>query len=232
MNLGPGLGSRVEAAAAHTPGKHQWAMVIDLRKCDACDKCTNACQEMHFLPKDQSWIKVYELEGASGLKSAFPRPCQMCENPPCQRVCPVGATFKDDEGIVLVDQDRCIGCRMCMAACPYEARYFNFNPPPAVPADHPPATPEHPVPQQQGTVGKCVFCVHLLRAGQLPYCVDACTMEAIYIGDLNQDLATNGRETVILSQFLKENDAIHYKEELGTRPRVFYILGHGQHLSH
>lgn len=226
-----GLVARAEAAAVQAPGEHQWVMVIDLRRCDACDKCTKACREMHHLPEDQSWIKVYTMHSAGGLEYAFPRPCMMCENPPCQRVCPVGATFRDEEGIVLVDQQKCIGCRICMAACPYEARYFNFRQPPT-PAGLPPATPEHPVPQQKGTVGKCVFCVHLLRAGKLPYCVEACTMEALYIGDLNQDLATNGRETVKLSDFLKKNDAVHYKEDLGTKPRVFYILGHGQDLSH
>ncbi|TMG41131.1 MAG: 4Fe-4S dicluster domain-containing protein [Chloroflexi bacterium] len=138
------------------------------------------------------------------------------------------ATFQTGEGVVLVDQDRCIGCRMCMAACPYGARYFNYNEPPGHqhPFQHP--TPEHPVPQQKGTVGKCMFCVHRTEDGKLPACVDACGMGALYIGDLVEDVATNGQQTVRLSQFIRENDAFRYKEELGTGPRVYYIAGHGQ----
>lgn len=226
------LSALVAEAAEPAGGKHQWVMVVDLRRCDGCDQCTRACQEMHYLPKDQSWIKVYKMEGPSGMTYSLPRTCMMCESPPCEKVCPVKATYKDEEGIVLVDQQKCIGCRICMAACPYEARYFNFEDLPKTPATIGPATPEHPVPQQKGTVGKCVFCIHQLRFGKIPYCVESCTMAAIYIGDLVEDVATNGRETVKLSQFLKKNDAIRYKEELGTGPRVYYILGHGQDLNH
>jgi molybdopterin-containing oxidoreductase family iron-sulfur binding subunit len=90
--------------------------------------------------------------------------------------------------------------------------------------------PEFPVPQKRGTVGKCILCVHNAHVGKLPACVEACTMEALYIGDLKRDIATNGRETVKLSKFLRENDAVRYREELGTRPRVWYIPGHGQDL--
>ncbi|TMG34022.1 MAG: 4Fe-4S dicluster domain-containing protein [Chloroflexi bacterium] len=165
---------------------------------------------------------------AQGNEYNMPRPCFQCENAPCLRVCPVAATFQTGEGVVLVDQDRCIGCRMCMAACPYGARYFNYNEPPGHqhPFQHP--TPEHPVPQQKGTVGKCMFCVHRTEDGKLPACVDACGMGALYIGDLVEDVATNGQQTVRLSQFIRENDAFRYKEELGTGPRVYYIAGHGQ----
>lgn len=226
------LSALVAEAAEPAKGKRRWVMVIDLRRCEGCEQCTRACREMHYLPEDQSWIKVYKMEGASGTSYALPRTCMMCESPPCLRVCPVQATYKDDEGIVLIDQQKCIGCRICMAACPYEARYFNFDDLPPTPATIGPASPEHPVPQQKGTVGKCVFCIHNLRFGKIPYCVESCTMEAIYIGDTVEDVATNGREAVKLSRFLKENDAIRYKEELGTGPRVYYILGHGQDLNH
>lgn len=219
---------RAEAAGHESRGAHQWVFVMDLRYCDGCDECIKACQKMHYLPKEQTWIRVYEMEGAGGQKYFMPRTCQMCENPPCQRVCPVGATYTDAEGIVLVDQDKCIGCRICMAACPYEARYFNFEDLPPTPATLGPATPEHPVPQQKGTVGKCVFCVHNLRFGKIPYCIESCTMGALYVGDRVQDIATNGAKTVKLSDFLKEHDAVRYKEELNTKPRVYYILGHGQ----
>lgn len=229
--VGASSGSGNEPTAPQA--QHDWVMVIDQRKCDGCRKCTEACQHMHYLTGDQQWIRVYETEGAEGQKSFLPRPCMMCENPPCLRVCPVGATFKDHEGLVLVDQDRCIGCRMCMAACPYEARTFNWGDPPQPPAAvATKGTPEYPVPQVKGTAGKCVFCVHNLRAGKLPACVDACSMNALYIGDRKTDLASNRVETVKLSSFLKDNNAYRLKDELNTRPRVYYIPGHGELLEY
>ncbi|MFN8633726.1 MAG: 4Fe-4S dicluster domain-containing protein [Chloroflexota bacterium] len=218
------------AAHAESPAARQWVMVVDLRKCDGCEKCVKACQQTHALGKDQKWLNVYRISTTTGQTRFMPRLCMHCENPPCTRVCPVGATYKNDEGVVLVNQNTCIGCRTCMAACPYEARYFNWEEPPPAPSllDHP--MPEFPVPQQRGTVGKCILCVHYTEFGKLPACVQACSMEALYIGDLEADVATNGRETVKLSKLLRENDAIRFREELGTRPRVYYILGHGQKL--
>jgi molybdopterin-containing oxidoreductase family iron-sulfur binding subunit len=224
------LGTTSAAAMDAHDAQHQWAFVIDLRKCDGCEKCTKACQTTHSLAKDQKWINVYRITDASGQTHPMPRLCMHCENAPCVRVCPVAATFKNAEGVVLVNQDICIGCRTCMAACPYEARYFNWSEPPAATSLFEHAMPEFPVPQQKGTVGKCILCVHNTQMGKLPACVDACTMEALYIGDLVTDVATNGRETVKLSKFLRDNDAVRYREELGTHPRVWYILGHGQHL--
>jgi dimethyl sulfoxide reductase iron-sulfur subunit len=212
----------------HDGKDRQWAMVIDLRKCDGCKKCTEACQAEHELPANFEWIKVFQVQDKQGRMYNMPRPCFQCESAPCLKVCPVAATFREKDGVVLVDQDKCIGCRMCMAACPYGARYFNYNEPPkpSHPFQH--ATPQHPVPQQKGTVGKCMFCVHRTEDGKLPACVEACGMGALYLSDLVEDVATNGFETVRLSQFIKENDAFRYKEELGTGPRVYYIAGHGQ----
>lgn len=228
--LGP-LGSAEQAAGADADlAKRQWAMVFDLRRCDGCEKCTKACRKMHYLPEGQEWIKVYELEDATGQKYFLPRPCMQCENPPCVKVCPVGATYKVADGVTLVDQNVCIGCRMCMAACPYEARTFTWDDPPETPATLQGPSPEFPVPQQKNTAGKCVLCVHNIRYGKLPACVEACSMEAVYLGDINADLATNGRETVRLSELMKDNDAFRLKEELNTRPRVYYIAGHGQHV--
>jgi len=221
-----------EAAAEseHAPDAkpRQWAMVIDLRNCDGCKKCTEACQTEHELPQSFEWIKVFEVQDKQGREYFMPRPCFQCEKAPCLKVCPVAATYREKDGVVLVDQDKCIGCRMCMAACPYGARYFNYNEPPkpSHPFQH--ATPQFPVPQQKGTVGKCMFCVHRTEDGRLPACVEACAMEALYIGDLIEDVATNGHETVRLSQFIKDNDAFRYKEDLGTGPQVYYIAGHGQ----
>jgi molybdopterin-containing oxidoreductase family iron-sulfur binding subunit len=206
----------------------RWAFVVDMRLCDGCDECTAACQKTHFLAADQKWINVYRMTSAAGQDYFMPRLCMHCENPPCEKVCPVGATFQNEQGVVLVDQKICIGCRMCMAACPYEARYFNWSAPPEVPAELDDPMPEFPVPQIQGTVGKCILCVHYERTGQLPACVEACQMGALFIADLDADVATNGSDTVKLSAFLRENDAIRFREELGTEPRLYYILGHGQ----
>ncbi len=219
------------AAEAKKPSR-QWAMVIDMRRCDGCKKCTEACQETHHLPQTFEWIKVFEVKDKQGRGYFMPRPCMQCEDAPCLRVCPVAATFKTGEGVILVDQERCIGCRMCMAACPYGARYFNYADPPQYDNPFGKATPEFPVPQQKGTVGKCMLCVHNTMGGKLPACVEACGMKALYVGDLVEDVATNGDETVRLSTFLKENDAFRYKEELGTNPRVYYIAGHGQLLDY
>ncbi len=218
------------ADAATPPAKHQWAMVIDMRRCDGCAKCTEACQDAHHLPKSFEWIKVLEKRSKYGQKFFMPRVCMQCENAPCIKACPVAASFKNAEGVNLVDQDRCIGCRMCMAACPYGARYFNESEPEYQNPFGPPPTPEFPVPQQKGTVVKCMLCVHRTSDGQLPACVEACTMYALYLGDFVTDIATNGRETVRLRKFLNDNDAFRWKEELNTGPRVYYIAGHGQDL--
>lgn len=238
-NAGAVLGGSVllqryasSAKAEGTGPAHQWGFLIDLRKCDGCAACTKACQEAHYLNKEQTWIKVYKMTSPTGQTYAMPRLCMQCENPPCVRICPVGATYRNPEGVILVDQNKCIGCRACMAACPYEARYFNWTDDrPPVPASLQQPMPEFPVPQRTGTVGKCILCVHNTQFGKLPICVEACTMEALYLADLNIDAATNGKETVKFSRYLKANDAVRYKEELGTRPRVWYILGHGQNLN-
>ncbi len=221
------------AAQADTPTKasRQWAVVIDLRRCDGCKKCTEACQKTHYLPKEHEWIKVYELLDDAGNKRYMPRLCMHCENPPCLKVCPVAATFKNDQGVVLVKQDICIGCRLCMAACPYEARTFNYDDPLKPPSPFANPMPEFPVPQQKGTAGKCVLCVHYTSVGKLPACVESCAMGALYIGDLNSDVMTNNSgETYKLSKYLRDNDAYRYKEELNTSPRVWYVAGHAQDL--
>ncbi|MCC7106393.1 MAG: 4Fe-4S dicluster domain-containing protein, partial [Chloroflexi bacterium] len=193
------LNQRADAgpAAAMEP-VHEWAFVVDLRRCDGCGSCTRACQKAHYLAENQTWIKVYPMTSANGQAHFMPRLCMQCELAPCVKVCPVAATFMNPEGVVLVNQSTCIGCRTCMAACPYEARYFNWSEPPAAPASLSQPMPEFPVPQQQGTVGKCILCVHNTEVGKLPVCVENCPMLALYIGDLKTDVATNGRETVKL----------------------------------
>jgi len=160
---------------------------------------------------------------------AQPIPCMQCENAPCVQVCPVGATYHDASGVVLVDHNRCIGCRLCMAACPYDARVFNWVQPPTPPeAALVTYSPQFPVPHRKGTVSKCMLCAHRTANGELPACAAGCPMKAIYLGDLTTDVATNGDEVVKLSTFLSENHAYRYRGELRTRPRVYYIPGHGE----
>ena len=224
-------------AAANEPAKkvRDWCMVIDLRKCDGCvsfdspPQCTQTCINAHFTPGGQQWIQVFEAELPGGGSYFMPSPCNQCENAPCVNVCPVAATYHDEDGMVLIDHNRCIGCRMCMAACPYHRRFFNWGtpklPPEAALAEY---SPLYPVPAVKGTVIKCMFCAHLLRDGKLPFCVRGCPTKTLYMGDLNEDIATNGREVVVLSRFLRENNAYQLKAELGTQPRTWYIPGHGQ----
>jgi len=207
-----------------------WCQVIDLRSCDGCKACTISCQKRHGLREEQTWIKVYEMDDDKGGTFNMPRPCMMCEDPPCLKVCPVGATLRTDEGLVLVDTDACVGSRACMAACPYEARYFNWSEPLPAKRMAMPNTPQMPV-AKKGTVGKCVLCADRLPQGELPACVAGCPMGVLYVGDLVTDVAVNGQgTTVVLSEFLRANDAVRFKEELKTNPRVWYILGHGQSL--
>ncbi len=219
------------------PGKRirQWTMIIDLRFCDGCQsqgtppQCTTACIEGHFAPEPMEWIEVFEQELPGEGTQFIPTPCQQCQNPPCVNVCPVGATFSTPEGTVLIDQERCIGCRICMAACPYDRRFFNWGNPPVPPeallADY---SVEHQVPAKKGTVMKCDFCPDMARTGTLPYCIQSCPNDAIYYGDLEEDVATNGADIVTVSRFLSENHAYQLKEDLGTKPRVYYIPGHGE----
>jgi molybdopterin-containing oxidoreductase family iron-sulfur binding subunit len=217
-------------AAKAKAAAHAWCMVIDLRTCDGCKGCTMACQQRHGLREEQTWINVYDMKDATGGKFSMPRPCMMCEDAPCMYICPVGANVRTDDGLVLVDTEACIGSRACMAACPYEARYFNWTDPLPQKRMPAPSTPQMPVPQK-GVVGKCVFCADRLPQGELPACVSGCPMGVLYIGDLVTDIAVNGLgKNVVLSDFLRANDAVRFKEELGTNPRVYYILGHGQSL--
>lgn len=216
----------------------RWAMVVDLRRCDGCaglgvpPQCTQYCIWSRVVPENQQWVEVYEPGGseeAGELQGFMPAFCMQCQNAPCTNVCPVGATFHTPGGVVLIDQERCIGCRLCMAACPYDRRFFNWDDPvqPDFVKDAP-YNVQTQVPAMRGTVMKCDFCVDRAAVGGLPYCVEGCPRGALYYGDLEEDIATNGEEMVKLSRLIEEHHAFRYKEELGTEPRVWYIPGHGE----
>lgn len=223
--------------------KHHWGFMIDLSKCDGCEnldppkddptgekpRCSYACRKYHyFMGADppQHWIRVYELHGTEGLDPFyFPKPCQNCQDAPCKRVCPTGATYQRDDGTVLINHEICIGCRICMAACPYETRFFWYKDPPELDenAKKIEYSPEFAVPHTKGTVAKCDLCVHKVYDGNLPHCVSACPTGALYFGDLNEDVVTNGKETIPLKKTLNNRAAYRYKEEEGTKPSVYYL---------
>jgi molybdopterin-containing oxidoreductase family iron-sulfur binding subunit len=205
------------------PGR-KWVMVLDLSRCDGCGKCTEACGKMHFIPPDRQWIPVLVMrESRKTAPYYFPRPCFHCDQPPCTKVCPVNATYKTQDGTVLVDNERCIGCRFCIAACPYGVRVFNWGKPPAVNSERG-YNPQWGYPRQMGTVEKCDFCPDHGAAGELPACSSGCPMGVIYYGDENEDAVTNSfGETVRLSKFLKDKSAYRFLEDLGTEPRVYYL---------
>ncbi len=207
------------------PGR-KFIMVIDLAKCDGCGECINSCSKMHFIPPDRQWIKVLRMQDSENAAPYFfPQPCYHCDNPPCTKVCPVDATFKREDGIVLIDNERCVGCRFCMAACPYQARSFNWGHPndPAE-ALAQPYSPEYGYPRKTGTVEKCDFCPDMARQGKLPACVTGCPMGAIYYGDQNEDAVTNSLgKTQPLSRLLRDRAGYRQMEELGTEPRVYYL---------
>lgn len=220
------LFSGVLPGRSQAPGNQRWVMVIDLAKCDGCGECTRACNKMHYVPPMQEWIKVYEVaDNPAAGPYYLPRPCMHCDNPPCVRACPVGATFKRTDGIVIQDNDRCIGCRMCIAQCPYDARAFNWAEPPHSEEElSTPYSPDYMYPHRKGTVEKCGFCPHMLSEGKLPVCASACSMGAVYFGDELEDAVTNSKgETLQLSKVAKKGAGYRLMEELGTEPRVYYL---------
>lgn len=220
------------------PGK-KFVMVIDLARCKNLKKCQSACNHAHQVNPGQNWVKVLGMEDADHTAPYWqPTICMHCDEPPCVKVCPVDATFKRQDGLVLIDSDRCIGCRFCMAACPYSTRVFNWEEPVQTNnAELEKQNPDHhatvvadqlyscetSLPQKKGTVGKCDFCPDMTRKGELPHCVSACPNGVFMFGDLNEDSVTNGAETFRFSQLIKDKAGYRLMEDLGTKPRVYYL---------
>lgn len=212
-----------EKARTGIPNR-KFAMVVDLSRCGNARKCIEACQEGHMLSKDHEWIKLYLLQDSEkGSPYWLPRPCFHCDNPLCVSVCPVGATYKREDGIVLVDSERCIGCKFCMTACPYSARVFQWKDPEVEVPEGTEYDPELNIPPVEGTVSKCVFCADLLRENRLPRCVEACPMGALYFGDLVEDTIANKDETLRFSKVMTDKHGYRFMEELGTHPSVYYL---------
>lgn len=213
----------------------KWGMVIDLQRCIGCYSCMVACKQEHFLPPDIFWNRV--LIGEAGkyptvTKLTYPVLCNHCNEAPCVDVCPTGATVKSADGIVTVDYDKCIGCRSCMIACPYQQRTFNGGRKkeyfPGQGLTELELFGKSFYPLQEGTVVKCNFCIERIREGAnrglkpgkdwdaTPACVNACPTKARYFGDL--DNSTSEIATLIKE---RRADALH--PEYGTEPSVYYV---------
>lgn len=205
----------------YDPKNHYYGMGIEVEKCIGCGKCIEACKIENDVPKEpfffRTWVERYVIKNDTSvvvesltpgrrhaketieekdmLKSFFvPKTCNQCANPPCVQVCPVGATFSTEEGVVLVDRDRCIGCRYCIQACPYGARYL------------------HP---ETRTADKCTFCYHRVVKGLLPACVEVCPTQARIFGDLKSKASQ-------LVRFQRMSKVHVLKPQLNTEPKVYY----------
>jgi len=230
---------RALAKPAHL---RRWVMAIDLRRCIGCHACTIACVAENKLPPGIVYRPVLEEEIGTypNVSRRFlPRPCMQCENPPCVPVCPVGATYRRADGIVAMNYDQCIGCRYCVTACPYGARTFDFGhtytegtaaAAPAVlgrsGAEGYERATAHEYKQRRerrgeaspvGNVRKCHFCIHRIEAGMLPACVTTCVGRATYFGDA-------GDPDSLVAHVISRPNTMRLKEDLGTRPRVYYLL--------
>lgn len=237
----------------------RWSMVIDLDKCVACQGCSIACRFENNTPvvkpseavkgRAIRWNDVFPIpvnhteetgEYPHVRSKYLTRPCMHCDNPPCIKVCPVQATYKDEEGIVRQNYDRCIGCRFCTVGCPYGVRYFNWYAPEweGSLAEH--LTPdavagngslEGPPTRPKGVVEKCTFCIQRLKKARaraeveargfrseeyVPACVQTCTGKARFFGDLDNPEST-------VSLLANSQRAFRLLEDLGTHPKVIYL---------
>ncbi len=193
------LPSAAQAAVSETETKPRYGMLIDLRRCTGCHACSVACKAEFDVPlgSTRSWVEYVEKGNYPTVSRSFlPRLCNQCTNPPCVPVCPVNATWKrEEDGIVVIDPDVCIGCKYCIQACPYDARFLN------------PVT---------GAADKCDFCLHRVAQGLVPSCVNTCIADARIFGDLNDPESK-------ISKMIASNPVTVLRQEMGTEPNVYYI---------
>ena len=210
---------------------------LDIARCVGCRRCVYACVHENNQSRDPQihWIRVLRMEKEGGIHltesdayyepekvpepDAFylPVACQQCRNPACVKVCPVKATWQEPDGIIVIDYDWCIGCRCCMSACPYGARHFNWADP-GVPSEE--INPETHYfgnrPRPKGVVEKCTFCIHRVREGRYPACVEICPVGARKFGNLLD-------ESSEMRYLMREKRVFVLKEDLNTRPRFYYF---------
>jgi len=209
-------------------GEYHWGMAINLDQCIGCEYCMRACCATNDVRADEPWNVVLPEKTTAGHTFFLSRPCLHCQNAPCVEVCPVKATYHRDDGLVVMDYDRCIGCRYCQVACPYDARRFNWeernDENPYVPAWGDPEVDRRP----RGVVEKCTFCVQRIDAGlekglvpgedreATPACVNICPVGARTFGNLKD---ANSK----VSQLIASNPTLRLRDELGTETSVYYI---------
>lgn len=213
--------------------KRRWSMTIDLRKCIGCDACATGCIDENVTPPNMHYRPVIVEESGEFPNVAarfIPIPCQHCDNPPCTWVCPVSATYKRDDGVVVVDYKKCIGCRYCLVACPYGARYADlgdfhtpkgfrkktFEVEPFREYDRTWTRRSHfdsPI----GNARKCHFCIHRIEKGELPRCVVTCVGDATFFGDVSDPDS-------LIVEVTSVPNTMKYKEALGTKPSLTYIV--------
>lgn len=203
----------------------RYGFAIDTKRCIGCHTCSVSCRIENNIPKNIWWNRVL-TDGGEAMdtpEGQFPDAtmgyvtvaCQHCENPACVKVCPVGATYKDPEtGLVRQDYDKCIGCRMCMAACPYNVRVFNWGDPKRDP-DFNYGDENVPV-RGKGVMEKCTLCKERTDRGEVPMCVECCPTKARVYGDLDDP-------TSEISKLKREKNTRILLEDRGTRPQVFYF---------
>ena len=216
-----------------------FAYALDISRCVGCRRCVYACAEENNLSRDPQihWIRVLSMEKEKGIDFAHADPyynpesvpqdghfyvpvaCQHCRNAPCTKVCPTGATWTEPDGIVVIDYDWCIGCRCCMAACPYGARHFNWREP-SVPSDQINSA-MHLLgnrPRKRGVVEKCTWCIQRTRAGRYPACVEVCPVGARKFGNLLDPESE-------IRYIIDHKRVMVLKQELNTMPKFFYFYG-------
>jgi len=216
----------------------EFAYGLDLSRCVGCRRCVYACVHENNQSRDPQihWIRVLEMAKERGIDFAesnvyydpeeVPEPqsfyvpvaCQQCRNPACTKVCPVKATWQEEDGIVVIDADWCIGCRCCMSACPYGARHFNWSEPTLAAEELNPET--HYLgnrPRPKGVVEKCTFCIHRTRKGRYPACVEICPVGARKFGNLLDEESE-------MRYLMREKRVFVLKEELNTQPHFYYFF--------
>lgn len=173
-------------------------MLIDLSLCVGCNACAVACKQENEVPvtKFNTWVESWDVDDAGTIRRAnVPKLCNHCADAPCVKVCPTGASYRSEDGVVLVDEEKCIGCKYCMAACPFQARWVS---------------------DETGEVGKCTFCHHRSSNGLLPACVATCITRARYFGDLNDPNSDIAKKLAEVG-----GEALH--ADLGLDSSVFYV---------
>jgi tetrathionate reductase subunit B len=204
------------------PAGCKWGMVIDLGRClPNCTACVDACKKENNVgtfgdrERDVQRIRKVTIQKTASVvltEKSVPLLCNHCDEPPCALVCPVQATYQRKDGIVIVDPHRCMGCRYCMIACPYNARQFNYR---EVPGQPNPGYPK----RSHGVAEACTLCAHLLDQGKRPACVEACAAvqaNAIHVGNLNDPASE-------VATLVRSGSVKRLRESLGTEPKVYYV---------